>query len=274
MQTTLNSRPWSVRVSWGGKLSWVTVELIYDRYRCVKQEEKIWHKWWGDWKFWRNCLCTEILVQQIWQCIQHNGWFFPVRLKQHPSCCHPIGQNWPHKRAHYRDKEVIQPEAKHRALFVPQQNILPSVTPHFWWRLTLHSSGIFCRTLQQNILQVTNAPHLSWYYIGLHLPFSEILLGRQFSMLILTYSFSFYHIQFTNIARHNTRCARLTNKMTGITEICHATFWQNILPLKSHCMMSAALAASARVEYPYCACAMEYYSRIFAGTNRPQNNLK
>ena len=58
--------------------------------------------------------------------------FFSVRLKQHPSCCHPIGQNWPHKRAHYRDKEVIQPEAKHRALFVPQQNILPSVTPHFW----------------------------------------------------------------------------------------------------------------------------------------------
>ena len=135
---------------------------------------------------------------------------------------------------------------------------------------------------QRNILPNTSAEysagnkcaHLSWYYIGLHHPFSEILLGRQFSMLILTYSFSFYHIRFTNITGNNTHCARLTNKMTGITEIRHATFWQNILPLKSHCMMSAALAASARVEYPYCACAMEYYSRISAGTNRPQINLK
>ena len=24
--------------------------------------------------FWRNCLCDDVLVQQLRQCIQHNGW--------------------------------------------------------------------------------------------------------------------------------------------------------------------------------------------------------
>ena len=108
-----------------------------------------------------------------------------------------------------RQSDVPQPVSlkrwiETRALFILWQNILPTVTPHFWWRHTPHSSRIFCWALQQNILQVTNAPHVAWCYSGLqkllvvtlHLPFSEIFVDRQFSMLILNHSFVFtsFHI--------------------------------------------------------------------------------
>ena len=46
-------------------------------------------------------------------------------------------------------------------------------------------------------------------------------------------------------------------------QIHHATSWQNILLLTSHCMTLAAAAAFAQAEVTYCLCIMKYYSGMF-----------